>query len=54
VLTRFGADYVRLKASDGSVVDAPVQIGQPLMLETGAAAIEILSGLRPGDTLVQP
>jgi len=52
--TRFGSDYVRLKTADGTVVDAPVQPGQSLALADGAAGIEILSGLKAGDTLVQP
>lgn len=52
--TRFGSDYVRLKTADGTVVDTPVQPGQSLALADGAAGIEILSGLKAGDTLVQP
>ncbi len=49
VVTRFGLDYVRLRHPDGSVADTPVQRG--LMRPEG---LEILSGVRAGDVLVQP
>src|SRR5581483_3600413 len=47
VLTRFGLDYVRLRLADGAVIETPVQRGQ-----STAAGLEILSGVRNGDTLV--
>lgn len=50
VINRFGVDYVRLLARDGSAHDAPVQTA-PL---TQAGEVEILSGLTAGDTLVAP
>lgn len=50
VFSRFGVDYVRVLAKDGSAADAPVQTAQ-----TGdPAQVEILSGLAPGDVLVAP
>jgi RND family efflux transporter MFP subunit len=50
VIGRFGVDYVRLLARDGSAHEAPVQTA-PL---PQAGEVEILSGLAPGDTLVAP
>lgn len=49
VLTRFGLDYVRLRQPDGTAIETPVQRGQ-----STAAGLEILSGVRNGDTLVAP
>ena len=49
VATRFGIDYVRLRRADGSVIDTPVQRGQ-----TRPNGLEILSGVKAGDVLVQP
>ena len=49
VLTRFGIDYVRLRRDDGGAVDLPVQRGEPR-----PDGLEILSGVRAGDVLVQP
>jgi RND family efflux transporter MFP subunit len=49
VATRFGLDYVRLRQPNGSFIDTPVQRGQ--MRPEG---LEILSGVRAGDVLVQP
>ncbi|HLY88509.1 MAG TPA: efflux RND transporter periplasmic adaptor subunit [Acetobacteraceae bacterium] len=49
VLTRFGLDYVRLRQSDGAVIETPVQRGA-----LTAAGMEILSGVRNGDVLVAP
>lgn len=46
--TRYGIDYVNLLGKDGSAAEVPVQTAP-----TGKAdQIEILSGVRPGDTLV--
>jgi RND family efflux transporter MFP subunit len=50
VFNRYGVDYARVLAKDGSATDAPVQTaptGEP-------AQLEILSGLAPGDVLVAP
>jgi RND family efflux transporter MFP subunit len=53
VSTRFGVDYVRLVTSSGAL-DIPVQIGQGITTPGGEAGVEVLSGLRPGDTISKP
>lgn len=52
--TRFGLDFALLRRPDGMVEQVPVQRGQPRPLPGGLAGVEILSGLRNGDSLVQP
>jgi len=54
VETRFGLDYVRLRAPDGSVNDTPVQRGEPHPSPSMADGLEILSGVHSGDALVHP
>jgi RND family efflux transporter MFP subunit len=54
VATRFGLDYVRVRRTDGSVVETPVQRGQERPAADVQDGVEILSGLRAGDVLVQP
>lgn len=54
VFTRFGQDYVRLRQKDGSVIDAPVQLGLPLPTRAMPDGLQILAGLVPGDVLVRP
>ncbi len=54
VVTRFGLDYVRLQGKDGTVVETPVQRGQPRPTPEMPDALEILSGLQPDDVLVKP
>jgi RND family efflux transporter MFP subunit len=54
VTTRNGIDFVHLKQSDSTVIEVPVQRGHVLMLPDLPNAIEILSGLKVGDTLVRP
>jgi RND family efflux transporter MFP subunit len=54
IATRFGVDYARIQAADGKAADVPVQRGRDLPRPGQADAIEILSGLRPGDRLVPP
>jgi RND family efflux transporter MFP subunit len=54
VETRFGLDYVRLRGADGGVVETPVQRGQGRPSQAIADGLEILSGLKAGDVLVQP
>lgn len=54
IMTRFGLDYARLRNSDGTIADAPVQRGQAQPRPDMPDALEILSGLKPGDVLVQP
>jgi RND family efflux transporter MFP subunit len=53
VLTRFGVDYARVRQG-GDVIDVPVQRGRDLPRPEMPDALEILSGLKPGDILVRP
>jgi RND family efflux transporter MFP subunit len=53
VTTRFGIDYVRIRQAGGTI-DAPVQRGRDLPSPDVPDGLEILSGLRVGDELVQP
>ncbi|HEX2943392.1 MAG TPA: efflux RND transporter periplasmic adaptor subunit [Rhodopila sp.] len=52
--TRFGLDYVRLQQPGGAVVETPVQRGEEHSTAAMPDGIEILSGVHPGDVLVQP
>lgn len=49
--TRFGIDYVRLRAN-GNEIEVPVQRGRPAPRPDLPDGIEILSGLKGGDVLV--
>ena len=53
VTTRFGVDYVSLVSENGQL-DIPVQTGQTVRLADGIDAVEVLSGLRPGDQIQKP
>lgn len=53
VMTRFGIDYVKL-AQAGRTIDVPVQRGRALPTPSVPDGLEILSGVRAGDQLVQP
>ncbi len=53
VTTRFGIDYVQIRQADRTV-SAPVQRGRNLVSPDLPNGLEILSGIRPGDQLVQP
>lgn len=53
VTTRYGIDYVQIRLADRTVT-APVQRGRPLASPDLPNGLEILSGIRPGDQLVQP
>jgi RND family efflux transporter MFP subunit len=53
VTTRFGIDYVRVRWADRTI-DAPVQRGRDLPTADLPDGLEILSGIRVGDQLVQP
>jgi RND family efflux transporter MFP subunit len=53
VVTRSGIDYVRLRLSSGAAIDVPVQRGREIRTPRHDA-IEILSGLTPGDRLLKP
>jgi len=52
VTTRFGIDYVRIRAAD-QTIDAPVQRGRSLPSPDLPDGLEILSGIRAGDQLVR-
>lgn len=54
VETRFGIDYVRLRRPDGSVIEVPVQRGEPRPSRTLPDGLELLSGVHSGDVLVHP
>jgi RND family efflux transporter MFP subunit len=53
VKTRFGIDYVQLRQGDRAI-DVPVQRGRELPTPELPNGLEILSGIRAGDQLVQP
>ncbi|WP_456758825.1 efflux RND transporter periplasmic adaptor subunit [Bradyrhizobium sp. USDA 4011] len=53
VRTRFGIDYVQLRQADRTV-EIPVQRGRDVPTPALPDGLEILSGLRDGDQLVQP
>lgn len=54
IVTRFGLDYGRVRKQDGTVVDVPIQRGRERPRPELPDAVEILSGLQPGDVLVKP
>jgi RND family efflux transporter MFP subunit len=54
IVTRFGLDYARVHQADGTIIDVPVQRGRERPRPDMPDALEILSGLHPGDVLVQP
>jgi RND family efflux transporter MFP subunit len=53
VTTRFGIDYVKLRQAERTI-DTPVQRGRDLPSPDLPNGLEILSGIRGGDQLVQP
>jgi RND family efflux transporter MFP subunit len=53
LITRFGIDYARIRRVN-DVIDVPVQRGRFMPRPDMPDALEILSGLQPGDVLVQP
>lgn len=54
VFTRFGVDYVLLAENGGKPIQAPVQRGRTAPTPEMPDGLEILSGLKSGDRLVQP
>lgn len=54
VTTRFGIDYVRLRQTQGGDALVPVQRGQDHPTADMPDGLEILSGVKTGDVLVQP
>lgn len=53
IITRFGIDYARVRKGKDTI-DVPVQRGRELPRPDMPDALEILSGLKPGDVLVRP
>lgn len=53
IITRFGVDYVKVR-KDAAAIDVPVQRGRVHPRPEMPDGIEILSGLKTGDQLVQP
>jgi RND family efflux transporter MFP subunit len=53
VTTRFGIDYVRIRQANRTI-EAPIQRGRDLPSPDLPDGLEILSGIRVGDELVQP
>ncbi len=54
IVTRFGIDYAGVRKDDKTTIDVPVQRGRQLPRPDMPDALEILSGLKPGDVLVRP
>src|SRR5450830_1722770 len=54
ISTRFGIDYARIAKDAKTAIDVPVQRGRNLPRPDMPDALEILSGLKTGDVLVQP
>jgi RND family efflux transporter MFP subunit len=54
IVTRFGVDYARVRKDPNTIIDVPVQRGRELPRPDMPDALEILSGLQPGDVLVRP
>ena len=52
--TRFGIDYARLWQAGAPPLDVPVQRGEDDPTPNMKDGVEILSGLQPGDRLLQP
>ena len=54
ITTRFGIDYARVRKEGTTAIDVPVQRGREQPRPDMPDALEILSGLKPGDVLVRP
>ncbi len=54
VTRRFGLDLVTIVGEGGAPVEVIVQTGQPAKLAGGADGIEVLAGLKAGDTVQIP
>jgi multidrug efflux pump subunit AcrA (membrane-fusion protein) len=53
ISTRFGIDYVRVRAGEKGTIDVPVQRGRDLPRPDMPDGVEILSGISAGDRLVR-
>jgi RND family efflux transporter MFP subunit len=53
IATHFGIDYARVRTKEGAI-DVPVQRGRAIEKPGKPEALEILSGLNPGDKLLKP
>jgi RND family efflux transporter MFP subunit len=51
---RFGLDYVKVASEKGDPLDVVVQLGNSVTLEDNTPAVEVLTGLKLKDQLVQP
>jgi multidrug efflux pump subunit AcrA (membrane-fusion protein) len=54
IKTRFGNDYVSIKDANGAMYDVPVQQGLLAPQSDIPNGVEILTGLKAGDVVVQP
>jgi RND family efflux transporter MFP subunit len=52
IAKRFGLDYARLAPGKGAPIDVVVQLGGPAPLPDGKAGVEVLAGLKPGDSVL--
>jgi multidrug efflux system membrane fusion protein len=53
ISTRFGLDFVKLATEDGETLEIVVELGDRQTIR-GKSYVEVLSGLKDGDRLVQP
>jgi hypothetical protein len=53
IATRFGIDYARVWTKTDGAIDVPVQRGQQVPRPGMRNGLEILSGLKPGDRLLE-
>jgi hypothetical protein len=49
---RHGLDFVRVRAADGSALEARVQLGRLEAVDGVEDGVEVLTGLAPGDLLL--
>lgn len=50
--TRFGVDFAHVRGADGVIQDVVIRRGEPVVADGVDNAVEVLSGLSPGDELV--
>lgn len=54
LINRYGVDFVRVAGPDGTATDVVVQTGRSSSAAADDAKVEVLTGLKAGDVLVQP
>ena len=54
LINRFGVDFAQVVQADGSAADVVVRRGEPVTVDGMENAVEVLSGLAPGDRLALP